>query len=475
MRLLSPRFELGRDVKVGRGGRVIVGGQPVRAIRLTPAGIRLVDGALQGTLGEIGRAEKSLIDRLVRAGLLNPLPEPSAGAGERTTVIIPALDEAESIGQLVATVLPTVFEVIVVDDGSTDGTAEAAGSAGARVIRHERSRGPGASRNTASIATGTELIAFLDADCLAPSSDWIERLAGHLNLPGVVLVAPRIVGAGPTECGRSTDLIAEYERDSCPLDMGVRPSVAGRGKSVPFVPSAAMLIDRAALVEAGGFAEELRYGEDVDLVWRLSENGMLCRYEPAVIVKHRSRSGIAAFARQRFHYGASAVALDRRHPGAVAPFHGSLTGFGVALANPYAGLLPVAASSLLGARRLTRAGGPLSGRQGFAIAMGGGLNSVITLNRGLAREWLPFTIAAAFSRRLRRFVLWALVGLVVDEAKRPAATFLPSLALGGIARASYAAGLWSASVKSRRLAPLLPTLGVKRKSVVDQDRPAGLK
>ena len=68
--------------------------------------------------------------------------------------------------------------------------------------------------------------------------------------------------------------------------------------------------------QVGGFDPSLRVGEDVDLVWRLVEAGWRARYEPQSVVGHRPRATLAALLRQRFGYGRSAGALDRRHPGA---------------------------------------------------------------------------------------------------------------------------------------------------------------
>ena len=82
------------------------------------------------------------------------------------SVVIPAKNEAETVGALVAQLrqaLPQA-EVIVVDDGSSDGTGAAASAAGARVIRHPASRGNGAAVKTGARHATGELLAFMDAD-----------------------------------------------------------------------------------------------------------------------------------------------------------------------------------------------------------------------------------------------------------------------------------------------------------------------
>lgn len=82
------------------------------------------------------------------------------------TVILPAFNEADSIGQVVTELRAAAawHEVLVVDDGSTDGTGRAAADAGARVIRHPYNKGNGASVKSAIRAAGSEWIVIVDAD-----------------------------------------------------------------------------------------------------------------------------------------------------------------------------------------------------------------------------------------------------------------------------------------------------------------------
>lgn len=102
----------------------------------------------------------------------------------RVSIIIPAFNEAENVGGIVSRIrsLPATrdFEVVVVDDGSTDATAQAAEAAGARVVRHPYNLGNGASvKSGASAATGDVLV-FMDADGQHPPED-IEKLLAPLG------------------------------------------------------------------------------------------------------------------------------------------------------------------------------------------------------------------------------------------------------------------------------------------------------
>jgi glycosyltransferase involved in cell wall biosynthesis len=99
---------------------------------------------------------------------------------DQVSVLIPAFNEAGAIGRVVSALKPAApwREIIVVDDGSTDGTSEAAASAGATVIRHPYNKGNGASVKTGLRAAQGEYILILDADGQHQPSD-----AGRLIAP----------------------------------------------------------------------------------------------------------------------------------------------------------------------------------------------------------------------------------------------------------------------------------------------------
>lgn len=82
------------------------------------------------------------------------------------SIVIPAFDEATTIGRCVKEALgcPEACEVIVVDDGSSDGTAAVAEAAGAKVIRHTRNAGKAAAMNTGVCTASHDVILFMDAD-----------------------------------------------------------------------------------------------------------------------------------------------------------------------------------------------------------------------------------------------------------------------------------------------------------------------
>jgi dolichyl-phosphate beta-glucosyltransferase len=135
----------------------------------------------------------------IRADLTNRRPRPAPPGDRRLSVVVPAYQEAATIGRTVAdlrTALDTVaayggVEVVVVDDGSSDATAEAAEAAGADVvIRHEQNMGKGAAVRTGVLAASGRTIVFTDAD-LAYSPDQIPGLVALVEDGWDVVVGSR--------------------------------------------------------------------------------------------------------------------------------------------------------------------------------------------------------------------------------------------------------------------------------------------
>jgi mycofactocin system glycosyltransferase len=386
--------------------------------------------------------------------MIHPLPGEDDGA--EVTAIVPVLDGGQRLGELVAA-LAAEGPVIVVDDGSRDGSGERAGRAGARVLRHDAPRGPAAARNAGLAAATTALVAFLDADCeIAPG--WRRGLAGLFAAdPDLALLAPRVRSAP------GDSALARYEEAGSPLDLGPHASLVGPERRVAYLPAAALLARREALLELGGFDLALRYGEDVDLVWRLLAAGHRVRYVPSREVRHRPRPSVADFARQRAGYGGSAPELVRRHGAAAAPLragrHSAAIWGSAALLGPRALLPALAASTAIVARRGTD--GP-SRRALAEVGLRGQADATTHLARVVTREWLPLVLAAApFSRRVRRVLLAAaIVDSIPAWAAAPRraapARLLHATALHALDRTAYAAGMWREMARSRDFRALRP-------------------
>lgn len=122
-------------------------------------------------------------------------------------VVIPARNEAATVADVVAAALDATDEVVVVDDGSTDGTAQIALDAGAAVVQAVEGPGKGQAMRTGVEATTAEVVVFCDADLRGVDPSWFERLAQPvLDDPGVVLVKATYRREG--EGGRVNELVA---------------------------------------------------------------------------------------------------------------------------------------------------------------------------------------------------------------------------------------------------------------------------
>jgi GT2 family glycosyltransferase len=340
----------------------LVGGAPIRLLRLTSAGRRLIDRLVAGEPVPPSAAAQKLTRRLLDAGLAHPRP-PSPAAPTAVATVIPVRNDPEGVAATLAALAAdrrTANEsawtadrragdeaatgdrragtaadggdaraapdgsdasapgsTVVVDDLSLDPGAVAAACrrGGATLIRRTAWGGPGAARNDGWRETDEALVAFLDANC-EPEPGWLDEILPHFADPQVAAVAPRIVPAiEPTAPG----WLAAYEAVSSPLDLGAREAIVRPRSPVAYVPTAALVVRRTALEGLGAFDETLPVGEDVDFVWRLAAAGWTVRYEPRAVVHHPMRRGWPAWLRQRYRYGTSAAPLARRHGRAVAP------------------------------------------------------------------------------------------------------------------------------------------------------------
>ncbi len=243
----------------------------------------------------------------------------------------------------------------------------------------------------------TPLVAFVDSDVVLPDG-WLDELLPHFDDPRVGLVAPRIRSTP------GTSVLERYEAQRSPLDLGPEPARIRAGTRVSYVPAAAIVVRVDAIREVGGFDPEIRFGEDVDLVWRLDEAGWSCRYEPAVEAHHPPRPTWRAWVRQRVDYGSSAAPLSKRHPGRLAPVRMSGWSAGAwalaAVGHPLAGVVLGAGSAAALVPKLADVPPQVSLR----IAGLGNLHAGRLLADAVRRVWWPIVLIAALRSRRARLI-----------------------------------------------------------------------
>jgi len=258
---------------------------------------------------------------------------------------------------------------------------------------------------------------------------------------------------------------------------------------VAYVPTAALLVRRAALAsvacrrlgELAPFDPALRYGEDVDLIWRLRDSGWRVRYEPAVQVPHHGPDTWPGLLARRLRYGTSAAPLARRHPGRLAPLvlqpWPTVTVAALLARRPAAATAVAITGWLALTRTVRRAGLPADG------AAAASLTAVRQTWLGIGRYATQFAapvLAAALvrpggagpARRWGRRAAAAslLVGPVAEAWRQCHPDIDPvRFALGHVADdIAYGAGVWAGCVRELTLAPVTPVVSWRPLRVTSQ-------
>ena len=432
-------------------GDTVVAGSPLKIFRFSSAA-RSVLEALENQK-EVSNSSTSTIQRLLDAGAVHPILDSMETSLKPSdvTVVIPVHNEDELQLNALISQLSSTHKVLIIDDGSTTPLADING---ARVIRREVAGGPAAARNTAIDFVTTSITFFLDADTSLVDDSWTNLLA-HFEDSSVGVVAPRI----SSEPGST--LLQRYETSESPLDLGSEPARIRKNSRVSYVPTAALMIRTDLLREHRGFDESLRYGEDVDLVWRLLEADVVCRYEPATVVRHSPRASLLDAWKQRVSYGSAAAPLNQRHPGAATPLRinrwSALAWSAFAIGHPLIGLTIGAGSTVALERKISSQ--PDSRILALRLAGRGNIHAGRMIAQVITRTWWPFALVLAlFSRRGRRVALAAIVlpSLTKWFATKPKVDPVSYCALKLADDVAYGTGVWKGVIATRDLGALSP-------------------
>jgi GT2 family glycosyltransferase len=228
------------------------------------------------------------------------------GSWPRVSVVVCTYNGSRTIGNCLdglARLDYPDFEVIVVDDGSTDNTVDIVRRYDVRLIS-TTNRGLSSARNTGMEAADGEIVAYIDDDA-CPDPHWLQYLAAtfsqtnHAGIGGPNLAPPLD--------GCIADCVANAP--------GGPVHVLLSDRLAEHIPGCNMAFRKACLQSIGGFDPQFRVaGDDVDLCWRLQDRGWTLGFHPAAMVWHHRRNSIRAYWKQQRGYGKAEALLMKKWP-----------------------------------------------------------------------------------------------------------------------------------------------------------------
>ncbi len=224
------------------------------------------------------------------------------------SIVIPAYNAEKTIGKTLETCLDQdykgEFEIIVVDDGSTDNTRDIIKGYPVRYIFQGNS-GPAAARNRGWKAGSGKIVCFTDSDCI-PKKNWLSTLLKHYKDNTQVSAV-----CGSYEIANPESLLARC------IQEGIAFRHSTMGENVRVFGTYNLAIKRSVLEEVGGFDETFLQasGEDNDLSYRIQERGHRIVFDGDALVAHHHRNSLFKYLKDQYVHGYWRAKLYRDHPG----------------------------------------------------------------------------------------------------------------------------------------------------------------
>ena len=250
------------------------------------------------------RSAKPALQAVSRA--MQDAPLPATTEFPKVSVVVCCYNEAQYLGETLEHLgklsYPN-YEVIVVNDGSTDGTLDIAQRYPCTLISTEN-KGLSNARNIGAKAATGDIVAYIDGDAY-PDPHWLHYLVHTFQEKGVQAVGgPNIM---PLEDGAFSECIAHSPGG--PAHVLFSDSVAEH------VPGCNMAFLKSCLDEIHGFDPQFRAaGDDVDICWRIMERGWTIGFHPSAIVWHHRRCTLSRYWKQQKGYGKAEALLERKWP-----------------------------------------------------------------------------------------------------------------------------------------------------------------
>jgi len=226
----------------------------------------------------------------------------------KASVIIPAFNAAQTLDRCLAalnaqTMPRGEYEIIVVDDGSTDDTATVASRYSVRYLK-QRHRGPSAARNLGIANARGEIVLFTDSDT-EPTPNWIEMML-------VPFADQSVAGAKGTYRTRQREWMARFVQ----IEYEEKYARMSRARTVDVIDTYSAAYRREAALFDGGFDESYPSAsvEDAEFSFRLAKHGYRLVFNPDAIVFHQHATSLPAYCRRKFNIGYWRVRVHERHP-----------------------------------------------------------------------------------------------------------------------------------------------------------------
>jgi cellulose synthase/poly-beta-1,6-N-acetylglucosamine synthase-like glycosyltransferase len=244
----------------------------------------------------------------------------------KVSVVIVCYNESKNIEQCIKSILSQtyprgLFEIVIVDNNSTDGTIDKIKKfkevADNLELYINPVRSISKSRNMGIMRSKHGLVAFTDADCIAPA-DWLKTLvhgyAEHKNLEPF-LVAVGGANIPPQGANRFYDSLKIMVNTFLGSGGSVQGMVLEQDGYVSHIPTVNVLYEKEAVMKEGGFDEKMgSIEEDEDLSWRLVKKGYKFLYLKNSFVWHKMRENLWGWVKNMFIYGKGKIWLFKKHP-----------------------------------------------------------------------------------------------------------------------------------------------------------------
>ena len=224
------------------------------------------------------------------------------------SIIVPTFNGAQRIGACLDALqqqqCDTPFEILVVDDGSTEGTAAVVNQfTDVRLIR-QGNAGPAAARNRGAREAAGTIILFTDDDCV-PLSNWLEVMVAPFR-------DPEVVGAKGAYRTRHRSVIARFVQ----IEYEDRYRMVARQQDIDFIDTYSAAFRRQHFFEMGGYDTSfpVACAEDVELSYRMSAHGWKMRFALGAIVYHTHPDRLVSYLRKKYKFAYWRMLAVRKNP-----------------------------------------------------------------------------------------------------------------------------------------------------------------